>query len=164
MAGYDDRWFATQDQILEAQEELIAEEAQDMVDNFWSQIKARKSQNQSEGRIGCRVVHRKGGKIQIIWYEKRWSGPSGAKKLFSVAIARGKRNKYPRQKFSRFTSWEQELAVMFEEDFAHLRAASGAISQQRQSMKKMMIAFRSLGYTDGTHFLDVEEEEEMDDG
>lgn len=163
MSGYDDQWFEEQDRILQAQEDLVAEEAQEMVDNFWSQIKARKSQNLSEGRIGCRAIHRPGGKIQILWYEKRWTGPQGNKKLFSVGIARGKRNKYPKQKFARFTTWEQELAVMFEEDFAHLRAASGSISQQRQEMRKMMVALRALGYTDGTGLLEAGSGEQKDE-
>jgi hypothetical protein len=39
------------------------------------------------------------------------------------------------QRFSGFTKWEQELAEMFEDDFARLREASGAIADKRKAMK-----------------------------
>jgi len=140
-------WFDQMEQILEEQEALITQEAQTMVDNFWAQIKERKQAGENEGRLGVRVIDRAGYKIQIVWYRKRWVGPKDDKKLFSKAIPKGRnRNKYPMQRFSGFTEWEQELAEMFEDDFARLREVSGAVSDQRKAMDKAKKAYEAMGY------------------
>ncbi|MBU2952174.1 conjugative transfer protein MobI(A/C) [Marinobacter sp. F3R08] len=140
-------WFEQMEQILAEQENLITQEAQTMVDNYWAQIKERKRSGENEGRLGVRIIDREGYKIQIVWYRKRWVGPKNDKKLFSKAIPKGRnRNKYPMQRFSGFTKWEQELAEMFEEDFARLRVASGAVSDQRKAMDRAKKAYEDMGY------------------
>jgi len=152
-------WFEQMEQILEEQEALITQEAQTMVDNFWAQIKERKQAGENEGRLGVRVIDRAGYKIQIVWYRKRWVGPKDDKKLFSKAIPKGRnRNKYPMQRFSGFTKWEQELAEMFEEDFARLREVSGSVSDQRKAMDRAKKAYEAMGYID-TAFAAADEPE-----
>lgn len=152
-------WFEQMEQILEEQEALITQEAQTMVDNFWAQIKERKRAGENEGRLGVRVIDREGYKIQIVWYRKRWVGPKDDKKLFSKAIPKGRnRNKYPMQRFSGFTKWEQELAEMFEDDFARLREASGAVADQRKAMVRGKRAYGAMGYID-TAFAEEDEPE-----
>ena len=150
MPGYDETWFADQKRILDEQEELIRAEAQELVDAFWGQIKARKKMNMSEGRIGVRLINRPGGKIQIVWYEKNWVGAEGGRKLFSKAIPKGSRNKYHASKFARFQEWERELALAFENDFAELRAASECVSEQRKRAAELARRLRALGYLEGT--------------
>ena len=152
-------WFEQMEQILQEQEALITQEAQTMVDNFWAQIKERKRAGENEGRLGVRVIDRQGYKIQIVWYRKRWVGPKDDKKLFSKAIPKGRnRNKYPMQRFAGFTKWEQELAEMFEDDFARLRVASGAVADQRKAMDRGKNAYGAMGYIE-TALVDVDEAE-----
>jgi hypothetical protein len=130
-----------------------------MVDNFWAQIEGRKQAGKNAGRLGVRIMDREGYKIQIVWYRKRWFGPEGDKKLFSKAIPKGRnRNKYPMQRFSGFTEWEQELVELFEDDFARLREASGAVADQRKAMQRGKKAYEAMGYREIT-FVDADEAE-----
>jgi hypothetical protein len=157
--GFNPNWFEQMKQILEEQEALITLEAQTMVDNFWAQIMERKLAGDSQGRLGVRIIDREGYKIQIIWYRKQWFGPKDDKKLFGKAIPKGRnRNKYPMQRFSGFTDWEQELVEMFEDDFALLREASGAVADQRKAMDRAKKAYGALGYTE-TALVDMGEAE-----
>lgn len=155
--GYDPRWFEQMEEILSEQEELLTQEAQAMTENFWAQIQERKQQGENEGTLGVRVIPRDGGKLQILWYRKRWIGPKGQKRMISNVIPKGRgRDKYPSQRFARFTKWERDLAEMFEPEFALLRAASGAVTDQRKAMKKAYAQYERMGYIDAEQDTDKE--------
>lgn len=155
--SFQPKWFEVMEQILSEQESLISQEAQELVDNYWAQIKERKRNKQNEGRLGVRLIDREGYKIQIVWYRKRWVGPANDKKLFSKTIPKGRiRNRYPDQRFAGFMEWERDLAGMFEGDFANLRSLSGAISDQRKAMNRAKKAYQEIGYLDEN--VDTEDE------
>ncbi|RCW62929.1 hypothetical protein DET61_12051 [Marinobacter nauticus] len=160
--GFDPEWIVGMERILDEQEALITQEAQALVDNYWAQIKERKQNGQNEGRLGVRLIDRKGYKIQIVWYRKTWVGPKNDKKLFSKPIPKGRmRNRYPMQRFTGFAQWEQELAEMFEEDFASIRTLSGAIADQRKALNKAKRAYHEMGYLSADEVDGADEE--MDD-
>lgn len=162
--GFNPEWFEQMEQILEEQEALITQEAQTLVDNYWAQIKERKRNRENEGRLGVRIIDRAGYKIQIVWYRKRWVGPKNDKKLFSKAIPKGRnRDRYPMQRFAGFTKWEQELAEMFEEDFAHLRTLSGAIADQRKAVKRSRKMYEELGYLELVGEVSEEDSEQLEE-
>lgn len=145
--GFKEEWFESLQQILNEQELLVSTEAQELVDNYWEQIRERKRNNLREGRLGVRLIDRKGYKIQIVWYRKTWVGPKNEKKLFSKTIPKGRiRNRYPDQRFTGFMDWEQDLVQMFEDDFANLRSLSGAIADQRKVMDRAKSAYRKMGF------------------
>ena len=58
--GFDPEWIVGMERILDEQEVLITQEAQALVDNYWAQIKERKQNGQNEGRLGVRLIDRKG--------------------------------------------------------------------------------------------------------
>ncbi|WP_300500568.1 conjugative transfer protein MobI(A/C) [Marinobacter sp.] len=156
--GFKPEWFEQTQQTLSEQEALITQEAQELVDSYWAQIKERKRSGENEGRLGVRLIDRQGYKIQIVWYRKQWVGPKDDKKLFSKAIPKGRiRNRYPMQRFAAFAKWEQELVEMYEDDFAALRTLSGAIADQRKAMSRARKAYVEMGY------LDESDDEENED-
>ena len=156
---FNSDWFEHMEQILKEQAGLIKQEAEAMVENYWAQIRERKRAGENEGRLGVRLIDREGYKLQIVWYRKRWVGPKHAKQLYSQPIPKGRhRNKYPAQRFTGFTEWEQELVEIFEDDFARLREASGAVADQRKAMQRGKKAYIAMGYMSSTSD-DVDETE-----
>lgn len=139
------KWFEHSDATLERLENELAEEAKASVEAFWEQIRERKRNKLNEGRLGCRVIQREGKSLQLVWYRKKWVGPKNNRILFSKPIPKGRnRNTYPSVRFKGFEDWEQELAEMFEEDFAAIREAVRGVAELKRWLKKTKGALTKL--------------------
>lgn len=126
--------------VVEAKSEL-RNKAKSLVDGYWAHhFKVNEGLNVWEkSALGVRVRNMEGGDFYIQWYWNEWyKDQEGKKRPLSKYIRKGKGYAYPRSALqARAKSWEIELVMSLESEFAEIR-------QQLRDVKLIELAMRRI--------------------